>query len=275
MSGPRADKWLFENGYAVSRAKAQELIKLGHVSFHFAQDKVFKPARASEFWPLEWGEPLKVEVQESPLTQFVSRGGWKLWAAIQQANFPVQGLTFLDVGQSTGGFTDVLLQKGAAKVVGIDVGRGQLHRDLIHHPNVLALEGVHAAQVDPQFLLGHNNSRKYDGWVSDVSFISIAKILPLAEKVLKRGAQGLALVKPQFELDASSLSKKGIVKSEGSYQQVKDKVLKICEELGYKVKDYFPCSIEGGDGNQEFFLHFQLPHRGDANRLCATSEAHD
>ncbi|MEO8837018.1 MAG: SAM-dependent methyltransferase, partial [Caldimonas sp.] len=178
-----------------------------------------------------------------------SRGGLKLDAALVHIGIDVDGMTCLDVGQSTGGFTDVLLQRGAAHVVGVDVGHGQLHARLAADPRVTALEGVNARHLDA----GQLPFARYDLVVGDLSFISLALVLP-ALVPLVAGSLVL-LVKPQFELQPVDIGANGQVKDASAYGHTEKKLRKACAASGLDVLAWFDSATPGGEGAREFFLH--------------------
>ncbi|MFM9879073.1 MAG: TlyA family RNA methyltransferase, partial [Burkholderiaceae bacterium] len=162
-----------------------------------------------------------------------------------------------DVGQSTGGFTDCLLQHGAARVVGLDVGHGQLHPHLRADSRVVCLEGVNARHLQPGDIEEPND---FEVLVADVSFISLTLVLPALVALLHGGAHVLLLVKPQFELQPEQIGKGGIVKDATHYSVVELRLRTACALLGLQVKHWLPSPIEGGDGNREFFIHaFKTP----------------
>jgi 23S rRNA (cytidine1920-2'-O)/16S rRNA (cytidine1409-2'-O)-methyltransferase len=164
----------------------------------------------------------------------------------------VQGLRALDIGISTGGFTDCLLQAGASQVIGLDVGHNQLAWKIKNDPRVKAYEGVNARQIPEELI-----SEPVDLVVIDVSFISLTLILPQAVKFLKKGGHILALIKPQFEVRKEEVGKGGIVKDPLLHKQVQEKIREFSEGIGLKTKDIFESPIEGTDGNKEFFIFAQ------------------
>ncbi|MEY4616758.1 MAG: hypothetical protein RJB66_1718 [Pseudomonadota bacterium] len=248
------DQWLSNRGLANSRTHAATLIEQGQVQVFQNQTSnwhtVTKPSqKISEETPTDW-----VRVLEGPGNRYVSRGGLKLEGALAHIHLPVQGLRVLDVGVSTGGFSDCCLQGGASNVVGIDVGHGQLAEALNKQKNFSHVEGINAKNLPDYRASIPALQTPFDLIVGDLSFISITAILPHLTAFL--GPQGciLFLVKPQFELDSRALNKNGVVKDPRSYDIVKAKILECCERSGLKVDDYFSSSIEGKDGNKEFFL---------------------
>lgn len=246
----RADQYLVENKYFESRAKAQAAIEEGLVSINGKKIK-----KSSE--PVEAGLSLEVLVQQGQANQFVSRGGLKLAGALEHLRLDIAGLTALDIGVSTGGFSDCLLKKGASFVVGIDVGHGQVHESLKIQENFKFFEGIHIKNLKPAFLGQMGASEKYDLIVMDVSFISLKIVVPFIKQFLKPSGHVLSLVKPQFELSAQCLNKKGIVKNPEDYNKVEKNTKNTFEHSEYKVLNYFESPIQGGDGNREFFIYAQ------------------
>ena len=207
-------------------------------------------------------EPFVVlELLNCDAPNFVSRGGLKLHHALEHTRIEVNGKKCIDLGQSTGGFTDCLLQRGASSVVGIDVGHDQLHRSLKTHPAVLAMEGVNLYKVDINGLAHEIATLKpefmpFELAVADLSFISLRKVLPNVVALMQDFCQGLFLVKPQFEVGPEHIGKSGLVKNlESLIATLENDVKNRCAELNLTVKDFFPCNLKGGDGNQEYFVH--------------------
>ena len=258
----RADLYLVQAGYAFSRTLAQKLIADGAVVVDGRSVK-----KASE--EISEGEHT-VAVAATPDTRYVGRGGLKLEAALRA--FPVDptGCTVADIGASTGGFTDCLLQNGAAVVFAVDAGHGQLHPKLQSDPRVRSAEGVNARELTPQILLtvedtwrqthpaatGSYFGGKVDGIVMDVSFISQTLLHPALASVLKDGGWMVALIKPQFELTKSALNKQGIVKQERDRKAAVDRVLASAAACGFEAVEVIPSPVEGGDGNREFLGYF-------------------
>jgi len=164
-------------------------------------------------------------------------------------------MTCLDVGQSTGGFTDALLQHGASRVVGIDVGHGQLHPKMKDDPRVHALEGVNARHLTAEALGDAMPPAGFDLVVGDLSFISLSLVIPALAPLLRPSGILLLLVKPQFELQPEFIGKGGLVKDAASFQLVETRVRQACRDAGLWVRGYFASPIAGGDGNNEFFVH--------------------
>jgi 23S rRNA (cytidine1920-2'-O)/16S rRNA (cytidine1409-2'-O)-methyltransferase len=240
----RIDQHLVTRGFAPTRSAAQRLIARGGVRWRGAAGWSV-PTKAGEDVP----DGAEIEIVDDAELRFVSRGGLKLDAAVAHCGIDVRGLVCLDVGQGTGGFTDVLLQRGAARVVGVDVGHGQLHAQLAGDARVVALEGVNARALDA----GALPVASFDLVVADLSFISLTLVLPVLAP-LARG-ELLLLVKPQFELQPADIGKGGIVKADASASaRVEERLRAACSASGLAVVDWFASAIAGGDGNREFFL---------------------
>lgn len=241
----RADALLVRRGLASSRTQAQRLIDAGRV---FADGSlVGKPALEL---PLDI--PLTVTADDSD--RYVSRGGLKLAGALAHTRLDVCGKTCLDVGQSTGGFSDCLLQAGATHVVGVDVGHGQLHAKLRGEPRVTALEGINCRTLCAADLGDAQPSGGFDLIVGDVSFISMTLILPQLPALLAGNGCLLLLVKPQFEVGPGRIGKGGIVRDPALYREVERRFREIARNCGLTVADWLDSPITGGDGNREFFI---------------------
>ncbi|MFT3666802.1 TlyA family RNA methyltransferase [Piscinibacter sp.] len=244
----RADQLLVQRGLAPSRSAAQRLIARGAVHWH-APAGWTAPRKAGDELP----EGCELRVADDAELRWVSRGGLKLEGALARCGIDVAGRDCLDVGQSTGGFTDVLLARGAARVVGIDVGHGQLHPRLRADPRVTALEGVNARHLDAAAL----PLRRFDLIVGDLSFISLALVLPALAPLLAPRGELLMLVKPQFELQPADIGKGGIVRDAAAYGRVEARLRAACADAALAVADWFASPVQGGDGNNEFFLRAQ------------------
>ena len=239
----RADQLLVERGVAPSRSAAQRLIARGGVRWRAASGWSV-PKNAGGGLP----DAAEIEVVDDAELRFVSRGGLKLDAALARSGIDVAGFVCLDVGQGTGGFTDVLLQRGAARVVGVDVGHGQLDRRLAADARVAAREGINARHREARDLpVG-----RFDLVVADLSFISLALVVPALAPLA--AGDLLLLVKPQFELQPKDIGKGGIVKDAAAYADVELKLRGACAASGLDVVDWFESAVTGGDGNREFFL---------------------
>jgi 23S rRNA (cytidine1920-2'-O)/16S rRNA (cytidine1409-2'-O)-methyltransferase len=239
----RADQLLVERGLAATRSQAQRLIASG-VRWRGAQGWRSVAKNGDEI-PME----ADVELLDDSEARYVSRGGLKLEGALASSCVDVRGKTCLDVGQSTGGFTDCLLQRGAARVVGVDVGHGQLHEKLRNDSRVVALEKVNAREVTREQV-----GCDFDLIVGDLSFISLTLVLPALVPLLKHGGDLLMLVKPQFELQPSQIGKGGIVTDASLYAVVEKRIRDCCEACGLQFKGWYDSPIAGGDGNREFFV---------------------
>jgi len=233
----RADLLLVERGLFESRARAQAAIEAGLVT---ANDKrVVKPSE---------GIPADAILQAQPAHPFVSRGGVKLTGALEQYPIEIEDHVCLDIGASTGGFTEVLLANGASLVFAIDVGHGQLHPSLHGHPKIVSMEAT-----DIRTLEGKRLPMRPDIVVIDVSFISLKAVLPVALSLAAAPMSLLALIKPQFEA-ARKHSKRGIIRDAAVHRDICDEIAAFVASLGCTEIRIFPSSITGGDGNIEFFI---------------------
>jgi 23S rRNA (cytidine1920-2'-O)/16S rRNA (cytidine1409-2'-O)-methyltransferase len=236
-SRKRADLLLVERGLFESRARAQAAIEAGLVT---ANDRPV--LKASE------GIAEDAVIQAEPAHPFVSRGGVKLSGALEHYPIEIEGHVCLDVGASTGGFTEVLLANGAGLVFSIDVGRGQLHPSLHGHPKIVSME-----ETDIRDFEGKRLPQRPDIVVIDVSFISLKTVLPVALSLAAAPMHLLALIKPQFEAPRKH-AKRGIIRNATVHQEVCDDISTFAASLGCRDIQVFPSSISGGDGNIEFFL---------------------
>ncbi len=234
----RIDQTLVERGFFASRERARRAIMAGEVR---VGDRVF--AKAAEL--IEIDAP--ISIVQPP--QFASRGALKLGGALDFFGVEVKGKTALDIGSSTGGFTDCLLQRGAAKLFAVDVGHGQLAWKLRNDPRVTVMEKVNA-----RFLSREDISEVADLCVIDVSFISLTLILPRAFELIAPEGMILALIKPQFELQRKDVGRGGIVRGPALHEKAQQKIVKFVEEANYHVVGLVPSTITGTDGNQEFFI---------------------
>jgi 23S rRNA (cytidine1920-2'-O)/16S rRNA (cytidine1409-2'-O)-methyltransferase len=245
----RADQLLLERGLAASRSQAQRLITSG-VEWRLGTKPWQRVSKNGDELPI----PCEVRLLDTAEARYVSRGGLKLEGALQSSCLSAQGLRCLDVGQSTGGFTDCLLQQGAAQVVGLDVGHGQLHPRLRDDARVVCVERINARELQADDVRVPDGALGFDLVVGDLSFISLTLVLPALLPLLKKGGALLMLVKPQFELQPSDIGKGGLVKDEASYVQVEARLREACAVLKLDVLGYWPSAIAGGDGNQEFWI---------------------
>ena len=283
----RIDQLLVQRGLANTRSQAQRLIADG---VEWVQGETWRRVVKNGD---EVPESAEVRLLDDSEARYVSRGGLKLEAALKHVGLSVEGFACLDVGQSTGGFTDCLLQAGAKSVVGVDVGSAQLHPMLRSDPRVLCVEKVNARALTAEDLIqAYEDSTGEDGQfdveegeepddvqedaegaedadaastdsefvpafdliVADLSFISQTLVLPAVVPLLKSGGTLLTLVKPQFELQPGQVGKGGIVKDPAFYVVVEQRLREACATLGLTVTAWFDSPIEGGDGNREFFI---------------------
>lgn len=242
----RADQLLVERGLAASRSQAQRLIASGVQWFDGAAWK--RVAKNGDELP----DAAQVELLDTAEARYVSRGGLKLEGALRAAGLDVRGWDCLDVGQSTGGFTDCLLQHGAARVTGVDVGHGQLHEQLRRDPRVVGIEKLNARELSAAQVGG-----PFDLVTGDLSFISLTLVLPALAPLVKAGGHLLMLAKPQFELQPGQVGKGGLVRDPALYLQVEQRLRDCCASLGLAVIGWHDSPIAGGDGNREFFMHAQ------------------
>ncbi|MGR4869028.1 TlyA family RNA methyltransferase [Variovorax sp. LARHSF232] len=248
----RADQLLVERGLAASRSQAARLIA-GGLRWRLPGDAAWREvAKNGEDLP----EMAQLELVDTAEVRYVSRGGLKLEGALRASGVNAKGKRCLDVGQSTGGFTDCLLQHGAARVVGVDVGHGQLNARLAGDARVLAMEKINARALGAQDLVAAGDSSEpFDLIVGDLSFISLTLVLPALVPLLAPAGELLMLVKPQFELQPGQIGKGGIVRDAALYAQVEHRVREAFDALGLAVAGWHDSAIVGGDGNREFFVH--------------------
>ncbi len=254
----RADIALVEQGLCPSRAQAQLLIEQGKVSVRVRPNQpavlVKKASQRIEAFAA-------LEVSEGATLQYVSRGGIKLRDALAQANVSASHKRCVDFGQSTGGFTDCLLQAGALCVTGLDVGKDQLHHSLRERSDVFAMEGVNLYKIDANDLLNEIKLRQptFLPWelaVADLSFISLRKVMPNLARLMPKKCEALFLIKPQFEVGPEHIGKNGLVKNaEELIEPLKKDLEECCNANHFEMHRFFQCGIKGGDGNQEYFLH--------------------
>ena len=274
----RIDQLLVHHQHASTRSQAQRLIADGVL---WQQGNAWKRVLKNGD---EVPEDAPLKLLNTAEARYVSRGGLKLEAALAQVQLDVSGMACLDVGQSTGGFTDCLLQHGAASVVGVDVGSAQLHPQLRTDPRVLCVEKVNARALTADDLLqAYEDSigeqgvfdsgeepdddeavvqtfaPSFDLIVADLSFISQTLVLPAVLALLKPGGSLLTLVKPQFELQPGQVGKGGIVKDASWYPFVEQRLRDACAALGLVVTAWFDSPIAGGDGNREIFICARHP----------------
>lgn len=236
----RIDRLLVERGLVESRERAQALIIAGQVLVNEQ-----KQDKSGALVP----EDAEIRILGEQLP-YVSRGGLKLESALREFRVSVTGRTALDVGASTGGFTDCLLQHGCEKVYAVDVGYGQMAWKLRQDPRVVVIERTNIRTMDPLLI-----PVPVDIVVIDASFISLEKVIPSILKFLKTGSDIIALIKPQFEVGRELVGKGGIVRDETARAAAVEKVVSVFREKGFEVKGVVPSPITGQDGNVEFLIH--------------------
>jgi len=239
----RLDVLLVERGLAETRSKAQAIILSGEV---YADGR--KADKAGE----ELGPETVLEVRGS-VCPYVSRGGWKLEKALADFGVDPTGFVCSDSGASTGGFTDCLLQKGAAKVFAIDVGYGQLAWKIRSDERVVVMERTNIRYVTPEDL-----GEPLDLSVVDVSFISLKIVLPAIRRLLKPTGQVVCLIKPQFEAGKDKVGKKGVVRDPAVHEEVLNSFLALADELGFTVRNLTFSPVKGPEGNIEFLAHLSV-----------------
>jgi 23S rRNA (cytidine1920-2'-O)/16S rRNA (cytidine1409-2'-O)-methyltransferase len=245
MKRERIDKLLVERGLAASRTKAQALVMAGVVLV--GEQRVLKPSEA--FSP---DASIRVKGADDPATRYVGRGGLKMEAALKEFKLDVNGFVCLDVGASTGGFTDCLLQHGAQRVVAIDVGHNQLDWRIRNDPRVEVREGVNARYLKPD-----DFAEKFDLGVMDVSFISATKVMPALVPLLTENARLVTLIKPQFEVGRGEVGRGGIVSDSLKHARVVEEVNAAARSLGLNVRGVRESPVRGADGNLEFLALYE------------------
>ena len=245
MQRERIDKLLVERGLALSRTKAQALVMAGVVLVN--DQRVSKP---SEMCNVD--ATIRVKGADDPASRYVGRGGLKMEAALKEFKLDVMGLVCLDVGASTGGFTDCLLQHGASRVVAIDVGHNQLDWRLRNDARVEVREGVNARYLKPE-----DFEEKFALAVMDVSFISATKVMPAVIGLLTEDARLVTLIKPQFEVGRGEVGKGGIVRDPEKRARVVAEVNQTAQQLGLSVVGVIESPITGAEGNVEFLALYR------------------
>lgn len=237
----RLDRLLVERGLAETRSKAQALVMAGRITSRGV--RLEKPGLRL---------PVDAPLEILPGRRYASRGGPKLDAALERFAVSVAGRLALDVGASTGGFTQVLLERGAAQVAALDVGQGQLDWSLRNDTRVIPLEGINARYLEPAALPFVPSLA-----VIDVSFISLRLILPPVIACLSPDGELVALVKPQFEVGRSQVGRGGIVRDPALHREVLDHLVAFARRAGWGLRAVGASAVRGAEGNQEFFLHLQ------------------
>lgn len=249
----RIDQLLTLKNLCKSRAQAQTFISEKKVTINIkGQWQVVSKAS------LKVDQETEIQLLLDDTDRFVSRGALKLAGALAYSKLNISGFHVLDVGQSTGGFTDCALQSGANSVVGIEVGHDQLDSSLRNNPKVICLEGINARNLSKEDLGGHLPKGGFDLAVMDVSFISQTKILDKLPKFLRPGGHLITLIKPQFEVGKDAIGKGGIVKNKHAIDQLETDMTLFISELGFNIHCYIESQIKGGDGNQEYLVWASL-----------------
>lgn len=242
MKRERIDKLLVDHGLAESRTKAQAMIMAGVVLVD--EQRVEKPSQQ-----FDTNSSIRVKGGDDPTSRYVGRGGLKLEAALHEFRIDVEGLVCLDVGASTGGFTDCLLQHGAKTVVAIDVGHNQIDWRLRNDARVEVREGVNARYLTPE-----DFSQEFDLAVIDVSFISVTKVLPAIVPLVRESGAIITLIKPQFEVGRGEVGGGGIVRDAEKRLRVVDEVNAAAKELGLSIVNMIESPIKGAEGNVEYLV---------------------
>jgi 23S rRNA (cytidine1920-2'-O)/16S rRNA (cytidine1409-2'-O)-methyltransferase len=250
MKRERIDKLMVERGLASSRTKAQALVMAGVVLV--GDQRVSKPSEAFSIDAL-----IRVKGADDPASRYVGRGGLKMEAALKGFGLDVTGLVCLDVGASTGGFTDCLLQHGASRVVAIDVGHNQLDWRLRTDARVEVREGINARYLKPE-----DFAEKFELAVMDVSFISATKVMPAVIPLLTTHARLVTLIKPQFEVGRGEVGRGGIVHDPSKHERVVKEVNEAALSLGLRLRGIIESPLRGADGNLEFLALYE---KGSSN----------
>lgn len=243
----RLDLRLTELGLAPTRSKAQQMIRAGEVE-----------ALVRGVWQITTDVSLPADqvrvVADAATARYVSRGGLKLEVALQRSGITPEAWRVLDVGLSTGGFTDCLLRAGAAAVLGVDVGRDQLHPTLSSEPRLTSIEGLNARALHEDPRVRSWCADGLDLIVADLSFISLTLVIPALAALAPPATRALLLVKPQFETTAARLNKRGVVEDPAVFADVRARVTEAMVGHGFEILDYFGSEPRGQDGNREFFV---------------------
>ena len=245
MTRERIDKLLVERGLASSRTKAQALVMAGVVLVN--EQRVEKPSEM-----VGADAQIRVKGADDPVSRYVGRGGLKMEAALLEFKLDVSGLICLDVGASTGGFTDCLLQHGARRVVAVDVGHNQLDWRLRNDARVESREGVNARYLKPE-----DFNEKFDLAVMDVSFISATKVMPAIVPLLTEDGRLVTLIKPQFEVGRGEVGRGGIVSDPAKHERVIMEVNDAARALGLEASGLTESPVRGADGNIEFLALYE------------------
>jgi len=242
----RIDKLLVERGLAESRTKAQAMVMAGVVLVD--EQRVEKPSQQ-----IDPNSTIRIKGGDDPTSRYVGRGGLKLEAALREFQIDVTAFTCLDVGASTGGFTDCLLQHGAKRVVAVDVGHNQIDWRLRNDPRVEVREGINARYLKPV-----DFEEKFELAVMDVSFISATKVLPAIVPLLADGGAIITLIKPQFEVGKGEVGGGGVVRDAAKRTRVVEEVNDAARALGLEVVNVIESPIAGAEGNIEFLALYRV-----------------
>ena len=245
MKRERIDRLLFERGLADSRTRAQAIVMAGAVLVN--NQRIDKPSEL-----VDPQAEIRIKGADDPTSRYVGRGGVKLEAALREFAIEVQDALCLDVGASTGGFTDCLLQHGARKVIAVDVGHNQLDWRLRNDRRVEVREGVNA-----RYLKREDFDERFDLAVMDVAFISATKVMPAIAPLLRESGRLITLIKPQFEVGRGEVGKGGIVREAEKHQRVIAEVNQAAHELGFRALRVIESPIQGADGNIEFLALYE------------------
>jgi 23S rRNA (cytidine1920-2'-O)/16S rRNA (cytidine1409-2'-O)-methyltransferase len=244
----RLDVLVFEKGFEISRERAKALVMAGLI--YVENQKSDKPGEL-------FSEDASIECRGLPL-KYVSRGGLKLEKGLEFFNIKLEGRTCMDVGCSTGGFTDCALQSGAGKILAIDVGYGQFDWRLRNDPRVLLLEKTNVRYLKPEDVSGLN----IDFVMIDVSFISLTKVIPPIRGLVDKNCEFLCLIKPQFEAKKGEVGKNGVIRDERLRAEVVERVLKFLQTAGFHVRGVTESPIAGAKGNLEYLICFEQGEGG-------------
>ena len=238
----RLDVIVFERGYTDSREKARILIMEGRV--YVENQKADKPG-------MSYSEDVDLDVRLNTV-QYVSRGGFKLEKAIEDFGINLEGMVAMDIGASTGGFTDCMLQNGCSKVYSVDVGYGQLAWKLRNDERVINMERTNIRYIDRSLI---KDTIKF--FSIDVSFISLCIVLPVVREIICDGAKGVCLIKPQFEAGKNKVGKKGVVREKSTHEEVIAKICNFCKENGFNILGLSYSPIKGPEGNIEYLIYIE------------------
>lgn len=247
----RVDLLLVKKKIAASRTLAQEMIKSSQVYVVINDKKKRLVTKSSE----ELEDDIIFEIVSGFATEFVSRAGHKIKGVAEKLNLNLKDKVCLDVGVSTGGFSDFLLRSNALTVIGVDVGQNQTQAAIKNHPRFMLFEKVNARYLDENVLFCAQIPKNgFDFICMDVSFISVRLILPKLRPLLGKNGELLVLIKPQFELGPNALNEKGIVKDSSQYLELERVMIEEVKRMGFIVKKYLSSPIKGKEGNKEFFI---------------------